>query len=73
MEDMLKHDRYRYVAVYYMQHCNHAGGLKMVISEFQEPLAKVWGLKWCPHDDKNPAVVAFWEKFKQENQKTNLK
>ncbi len=41
MCDMLKHERYREVAAFYMEHSN----APVVVSEFKQPLASLYGVR----------------------------
>ena len=64
MIDMLANQRFRFVAIYYMENCNHGSG---VISEFRPHLVKSFGLRhWNSGLVKN-ASKDFWEKFKLDN------
>ena len=58
MIDILaNHPEYVHLAAYYMEH-NPSG----VVSEFQQPLAKLYGLSSWYHDDKKETKrTAFWE------------
>ena len=58
-EDMLKHERYRHVAAYYMEHSNTPG----VVVEFQQPLSEVYGIKWYHAPNMPEKRDAFWAKF----------
>jgi hypothetical protein len=50
--------RYRNLAAYYMQHQNPQGP----VSEFQRPLAKLYGTRRYDHLDKDGKRKRFWEK-----------
>jgi hypothetical protein len=55
--DLAKTDRYRLVAAYYMQHQNAPGP----VSEFQKPLADLYGTPHYDPFDKDGKQKAFWE------------
>ncbi len=59
-EDMSKNDRYRYLAIYYMEHSNTPG----IVSEFQPLLAKAYGISWYYDTDREKKQVEFWAAFK---------
>ena len=61
-EDMLKNERYRHVAVYYMEHSNTPG----VSDNFKDPLSRVYGIKWYNDPDMPEKRDMFWAKFKEE-------
>lgn len=51
------HSEYAHLAAYYMEHSNALG----VVSEFQEPLAKLYGLtSWYDDDQKEAKRAAYW-------------
>lgn len=58
MKDVLKEEKYKYLAVLYME----AGG-ECVVCEFQAPLAKVHGLKYFTRDGLLANRHKFWNKF----------
>ena len=58
--DLLKHDHYKYLAAYFMQNINSAVG---VVSEFHDPLAKLYGLDYYYADDQEEKCKAFWDLF----------
>ena len=63
--DMYKnHDRYKYVAVYYMEHSNDIG----VAGEFKPILADAYGLKRYHDDDLDASRQRFWENATAELQ-----
>ena len=58
MLDILKnHDRYKYVALYYMEYSNAPG----VVSEFKRPLADAYGISHYHSDDRDDAQQSFWK------------
>lgn len=65
-EDMLKNERYHYVAIYFMEHCNHFECISGV-SDFEEPLYKAMGINRNDTRDVKEISREFWGKFKQEN------
>jgi hypothetical protein len=58
MKDMLRHARYRYLALYYMQNIS-----QLVVIEFKGPLANAYGS--TRYDDPNTQQKrqSFWAKF----------
>ena len=60
--DMLKHERYKHIAVYYMEHSN----LPVVVSEFKPVLAKVYGIQCYHAPDLKQKREAFWYHFRTE-------
>jgi hypothetical protein len=56
MRDMLKHERYREVAAYYMEHSSARG----VVSEFQQPLASLYGIKSYHAPERKEMRSKFW-------------
>jgi HJR/Mrr/RecB family endonuclease len=58
MIDMVSnHPEYAHLAAYYMEHSGAPG----VVSEFQEPLAKLYGLRsWRYDGDKESKRTAYW-------------
>jgi hypothetical protein len=58
IRELLKNDRYREVAAYYMERSNPVG----VVSEFQQPLAYLYGLKWFHAPEREGKRAAFWER-----------
>jgi hypothetical protein len=59
MIDMMSnHPEYAHLAAYYMEHANAPG----VVSEFQRPLAKLYGLtSWYYDDSKEQKREEFWD------------
>ena len=65
MQDMLRNARFREVAVFYMEHSNTPG----VVSEFKEPLARVYGISHYDAKDREARRKAYWEEvFRDEAQ-----
>jgi len=58
MMDLLKTDRYRLVAAYYMQHQNPPGP----VQEFKRSLAELYGKQRYDLSDKDGKQKAFWDK-----------
>ena len=58
IRDLAKTDRYRLLAAYYMQYQNAPGP----VSEFQKPLADLYGTKHYDAADKDGARKAFWDR-----------
>ena len=54
---MAKNERYREVAVYYMEQSNAGTG---VASEFKSPLASVYGLKTFDAPERAEMQEKFW-------------
>jgi len=63
-EDLLKNGRYRYVAAYYMEHSN--GSPDMAVSEFWEPLAKLYGVPYYRAEGQEDGRKQFWATMPQE-------
>lgn len=61
MQDMLSNERYRHTAIYYMEHSNCTG----VVSEFQAPLAKAYGVEWYFGADCQQKQQEFWAAFQR--------
>lgn len=61
-KDMLKQERYRYVAIYYMENISGAA----VVSEFWEPLAEAYGVRYFRAPDMEQKCEEFWKKFRNE-------
>ncbi|MGI6353818.1 MAG: hypothetical protein ACOX6W_01770 [Lentisphaeria bacterium] len=59
MLDMLRHDKYKYLAVRYMEFCDGTG----VKSEFKQSLARLHGVKGYDHLTYNMDRKPFWEGF----------
>jgi hypothetical protein len=59
MKDMLELERYKYLAVLYMEtsNCTH------IVSEFKKPLEHVHGLESYSHDTFPEERKPFWEEF----------
>lgn len=55
--DMLKQDIYAELAVYYMENSNGGSG---VVSEFQRPLAKVYGVPHYHHAEREQKKEEYW-------------
>ncbi len=68
MADMLRHERYRHVAIYYMEHSNCTG----VVSEFQSPLAKVYGIRGYFDPDRQKKQQEFWAAFQKGLNQSDL-
>lgn len=62
VKDMLKNDRYRHVAVYYMEHAN----APVVVSEFKLPLAKVYGIRRYDSAETEQKRNEFWANFREK-------
>jgi hypothetical protein len=62
MQDLLKRERYRYVAAYYMEHSN----APVVVMEFQIPLAKEYGIRNYHGNDREDKRRAYWERFQAQ-------
>ena len=58
------HERYRYVAVYYMEHSNATG----VVGEFQDPLADAYGITHYHDDMLAESRQRFWANANAELQ-----
>jgi hypothetical protein len=56
VEILEQHERYRYVAAYYMEHISANG----VLLEFQEALAKAYGIRAYDSPELEDAGKAFW-------------
>lgn len=56
MCDMLKRARYREVAAYYMEHSSSTG----VVLEFQQPLARLYGVEWYHAPEREEKRSKFW-------------
>ncbi len=54
---LLKNERYREVAVYYMEHSNPGTG---VASEFKLPLASLYGMKLFGAPEREEMRESFW-------------
>jgi hypothetical protein len=59
MIDMLKRERYRHVALYYMEHQNPTGP----VSEFQGPLARAFSMPQYDRQDREGKRKQFWGAF----------
>ena len=57
MIDLAARLEYVYLAARYME-----GGFPGVISEFQAPLAKLYGIAWYYDADRDQKQTEFWEK-----------
>lgn len=58
MIDIVKrHERYHYIAIYYMEHSNSPG----VVSEFKRTLADEYGIASYDHGERKAAQKEFWE------------
>lgn len=58
MIDILtNHSEYEHIAAYYMERSGSAG----VVSEFKTPLAKLYGLSWYHHEEREAKCAAYWE------------
>ncbi|MDA3961725.1 MAG: hypothetical protein PF961_13125 [Planctomycetota bacterium] len=62
IEILKNHDRYRYVAAYYMENSDAPG----VAFEFKAPLSKAYGISRYDSDARNEAQLSFWESAQQE-------
>lgn len=54
---LLRHKRYREIAVFYMENSNLGSG---VVTEFQIPLSEVYGIKHFDAPEREAARAAFW-------------
>ena len=54
---LLKNERYREIAVYYMEHSNPGTG---VAAEFKVPLASVYGVKSFDGPEREQMQTRFW-------------
>lgn len=64
MIQLLKDERYVYLAAYFMENSNSSVG---VVMEFQEPLATLYGAKSFYHDKNyKEKRDAFWNAFKEK-------
>ena len=55
---VLNHPEYAHLAAYYMEHSNPVG----VVTEFQRPLAKLYGLtSWHYDDEKDYKRAEYWK------------
>ncbi|HUU11629.1 MAG TPA: hypothetical protein VM431_13965 [Phycisphaerae bacterium] len=59
--DMLRLDRYRYVAIYYMENISGSA----VVSEFQKPLAQAYGVRFFRAPEMQRKRKEFWDKFRR--------
>ena len=58
MIDILtNHSEYAHLAAYYMERNGSAG----VVSEFKQPLAKLYGLSWYHDEEREAKRAAYWE------------
>jgi len=58
--NMLRIPRYRHVAVFYMEKIN----APVVVSEFQAPLARVYGIRHYDDPERQQKREKFWASFK---------
>lgn len=56
MQQLLKMPEYRLLAAYYMQNSGGPG----IVSEFQEPLCKFYGIPWKAQAPDESTVKKFW-------------
>jgi hypothetical protein len=56
--DLLKHERYRFLAAYYMENSN--GSRQRVAMEFKDDLAKLYGVQWYNATDRDAKREVFW-------------
>jgi len=59
MSDMLRHERYKYLAVAYME----KPGLNAIVSEFKSPLAKLHGHRSFNPEKYKEDRKQFWNEF----------
>ena len=59
--DMLKNEHYRHVAIFYMENVNNP----VVVSEFQSPLAKVYGIRYYHAPERKQKQEEFWASFRE--------
>lgn len=63
MIDMFKnHERFKYVAAFYMENSNATG----VVSEFKSTLAKAYGVRSFHSSDAEKGKEEFWETAREE-------
>ena len=62
-EEMLNMPRYKYVAIYYMEH----GGAPGVVSEFQGLLAAVYGIRDYHAPDRDQISKELWARFRRRH------
>ena len=58
--DLLKRDRYQYLASYFMENIDTSVG---VVAEYHAPLAKLYGIEWYHVDDREAKKKEFWDAF----------
>ena len=59
MLGLAKHGRYVELAAWYMEHSNL--GPDRVVVEFQDTLAKLYGIRWYHAADRAEKRAAYWE------------
>ena len=60
MIQLLKNDRYRFLAAYYMDHSS------LVVTRFKAPLARVYGIPHYYSQDREAKKAAFWARIPRE-------
>ena len=68
MEGLLRLERYRYLALYYMQNHNVC-----VVTEFWAPLAKAYGSRKYDAEDTQKNRKKFWDNFNNQIRSGALK
>jgi hypothetical protein len=63
-EDLSTIERYRFLAVYYMEYSN--GSRDVVASEFKEVLAKIYKIDYYHHPELSVKRDAFWDSMPKE-------
>ena len=63
--DLLKHERYRFLAAHYMENSN--GSRQRVAMEFKDDLAKLYGIRWYDAKDRDAKRGEFWATMPKED------
>ncbi len=63
IEDLAKQKDYVYLAAYYMENSNAGAG---VVNEFQDDLARLYGIKWYHSPERDKKRKLFWRKLKAQ-------
>jgi hypothetical protein len=64
--DLLKNDRYRFLAAYYMENSN--GSRQRVAMEFKDDLAKLYQVQWYDAKDRERKRSEFWATMPRNEQ-----